>query len=336
MNNLPHTQTAITQSNTGAPQLTHGLPLPPLLPGTVLVKTVAVALNPSDNKMGAVWPTPSAIVGMDFAGTIVAIHPEAANGKLAVGDRACGMVHGSNSASPANGAFAQYIRAKPELLLAIPRSMSMQEAAMLGVGLMTNVMALWDPEALGLPLVESIDDYDKKPSHGTGTHRSDDGNGYPKLSPVLIYGGSTVTGSLAIQLIQLLCPGTEPIVTCSPRSKDLVCSRGVKPDAVFDYMDPGVVEAIRRRTNNGGLRYAYDCVGDASTSTAHCYAALGRVGGRYVHLDTIVPNGNGSENVPRRRAVRTKLVLAYETMGADVPFPGSGELSGTRQRPSLR
>ncbi|KAM7215488.1 Enoyl reductase LovC [Rhypophila decipiens] len=308
METLPCTQTAVTQSDTGSPRLTHGVPLPDLLPGTVIVKTVAVALNPSDNKMGAAFPTPGAIVGMDFSGTIAAVHPSlstADDARLTIGNRVCGMVHGSNPGDPTNGAFAQYVRTKPELLLTLPKTMSMQEAATLGVGLMTNVMALWDPLALGLPLPPDID-YDNK-------SQTDE------PLPVLVYGGSTATGILAIQLIRLLCPGMEPIVTCSPRNKELVCSRGVRSDAVFDYMDPGVVEAIRARTGNGRLRYAYDCVGDATTSMAHCYAALGRVGGRYVHLDTIVPEGGGDK---RRRVVKTKLVLAYQATGEDVPLPG--------------
>lgn len=309
---LPSTQTAIIQSPNGSPQLASGVPLAPLKPGTVMVKTVAVALNPSDNKMGAAWPTPGALVGMDFSGTIAAIHPDTVT-DLAVGDRVCGMVHGSSRGDPTNGAFAQYVRAKAAVLLRVPGHLSMQDAATLGVGIMTNAMALWDTQALGLPLLAG-----EAQGHTDGETRT----------PVLIYGGSTATGTVAIQLVRLL--GMDPVVTCSPRNFDLVCSRGASRDAVFDYLDPGLVDAIRKRTG-GRLKYTYDCIGDLDgTSTRYCYDALGRVGGRYVYLEKVP-----KEVLQRRHAVRAKLVMGYEAMGEDVPLPGKWESKGDPEKWAL-
>lgn len=187
---LPESQFAIVQDENGIPTLREGIPIPKLKPGTVMVKTIATALNPSDHKMGATFPTPGAVVGMDFSGIIVSIHPSAKT-DFQIGDRVCGMVHGSNPGDPTNGAFATHIRAKPELLLRVPRGLSMEDAATVGVGLMANALALWDPSALGL----------------TATPES------PSEKPfaVLVYGGSTATGALAIQLLRL--SGLEPIVT---------------------------------------------------------------------------------------------------------------------------
>ncbi|POS75425.1 zinc-binding dehydrogenase [Diaporthe helianthi] len=283
---LPTLQLAIVQDENGAPK-TANISLPGLKPGAIIVKTVAVALNPSDHKMGAAFPSPGAVVGMDFSGIVAAIHPETKT-DLKIGDRVCGMAQGSNPGDPSNGAFAQYVRARPEILLRVPKNMSMEEAATLGVGLMTNVMALWDPAALGLSSTPEV------PTE--------------KRFPVLVYGGSTATGTLAIQLLQL--SGIDPVVTCSPRNFDLVRGRGAV--AQVDYIRADLVEEVKRLTGNK-LKYAFDCV-TGPESVAHCYAALGRTGGRYVSLEMV------SEELRTRRAVRAKVVLAYEALGEDVPL----------------
>ncbi|KUI57981.1 Protein TOXD [Cytospora mali] len=194
---LPISQTAIIQDENGNPKLANGVPLPTLRAGKVMVKTVATALNPSDYKMGAAFPTPGALVGMDFSGTIASIHPRTET-DLQVGDRVCGMVHGSYPGDPSNGAFAAYVRVRPELLLRVPRALPMEEAATLGVGLMTNLLALWDPSALGLTATP------ESPAAGSSAF------------PVLVCGGSTATGTLAVQLLRL--SGLDPIVTCGPTS----------------------------------------------------------------------------------------------------------------------
>lgn len=296
---LPKSQLAIVQDEHGAPNLSNGIPLPVLKPGTVIVKTVAIALNPSDYKMGANFPTPGAVVGMDFSGIVTAIHP-ATETDLKVDDRVCGMVQGSNPGDPTNGAFAQYIRARPELLLRVPHPLLMEQAATLGVGLMTNIMALWDPTALGLEATPEC------PTE--------------KRFPVLVYGGSTATGTLAIQLLQL--SGLDPVVTCSPRNFDLVRGRGSIGEV--DYVRPDVVNEIRRLTGSK-LKYALDCITEPA-SIAHCYAAIGRTGGRYTSLE-MVP-----DELRTRRAVRAKVVLAYEALGEDVPLSRGYESRGDPEK----
>ncbi|KAI1209523.1 zinc-binding dehydrogenase family oxidoreductase [Annulohypoxylon truncatum] len=299
---LPVSQTAIIQDENGAPKLANGVPLPLLRDGTVMIKTVAVALNPSDNKMGTTFPTPGAIIGMDFSGIIVSIHSNTQT-ELRIGDRVCGAVHGSNPSEPTNGAFAQYIRARPELLFHVPRDLTMEQAATLGVGLMTNVLALWDPEALGL--VATPESPAEKPF------------------PVLVYGGSTATGTIATQLLRM--SGLEPIVTCSPRNFELVQAYGA--GSAIDYVRPDVAEEIKKRTN-GKLKYAYDCIAD-SVSVRHCYTAIGRTGGRYVSLE-ILP-----EELRTRRAVHAKFVLGYEGFGEDVALSKGYESSANPEKFAL-
>ncbi|KAI0974337.1 GroES-like protein [Xylaria arbuscula] len=291
---VPLKQTAIIQDEKGAPKLTQDVAVPRLEAGTMLVKTVAVALNPIDCKMGAAFPTPGAIVGMDFAGVIVSIHPRTET-DFRTGDAVCSFVHGSNPASPDNGAFAEYIRVRPELILRVPQGgngrahLPMEQAATLGVGIMTNIMALWSPSGLALEATPSA------PAE--------------KPFPVLVYGGSTATGTLATQLLRL--SGLRPVATCSSRNFDLVQTRGA--EAALDYADPSVVDDIRAFAG-GKLKHAYDCVSD-TVSAAHCYGAIGRMGGRYVMLEQVP-----EEQLLTRRAVRAGFVLAYEVFGRDVPL----------------
>ncbi|ORY55899.1 zinc-binding dehydrogenase family oxidoreductase [Pseudomassariella vexata] len=304
---LPMSQTALIQDDNGAPRLAVDVPLPSLKAGTVIVKTVAIALNPSDYKMGAAFPTPGAIIGMDFSGIVASIHPDTKT-VLHIGDQVCGMVHGSNPSDPTNGAFAEYIRVRPELLLRVPRDLSMEQAATLGVGLMTNVMALWAGDALALESVPATPD---SPAE--------------KPFPVLVYGGSTATGTLATQLLRL--SGLEPIVTCSPRNFDLVRARGVADGEAVDYMRPDVADEIKKRTH-GKLKHAYDCITDPA-SVAHCYAALGRTGGKYISLEMV------EEKLRTRRVVRHKFVLGYEGLGEDVLLSRGYESSADAEKLAL-
>ncbi|KAI0808886.1 GroES-like protein [Xylaria sp. FL0064] len=242
---VPLKHRAIIQDEKGVPRLAHDVPVPRLEAGTMLVKTAAVALNPGDYKMCAAFPTPGAIVGMDCAGIIV----------------------------PDNGAFAEYIRVRPEMLLRVPQGedgralLLLEQAATLGVGVMTNIM------------------------------RSTPDAPAEKPFPVLVYGGSTATGTMATQLLRL--SGLLPVATYSPRNFDLVRARGTA--AALDYVSPNV--------------HAYDCIADSS-SVAHCYAAIGRTGGRYVSLEQVP-----EELLRTRRAVRAKFMLGYELFGRDVPLP---------------
>jgi len=180
---VPTTQRAIVQDVDGKPTLVQDAIVPLLLPNTILIKTVAVALNPSDYKMGLKFPSNGAVIGMDFAGEIVQMDPEAAENRpdLHIGNRVCGAVHGSNPAGRDNGSFAEYVRATAGILIKVPEEMALEKAATLGVALTTCCLALWD--SLG------ITSSPEKPAE--------------KPYDVLVYGGSTSSGAMAIQLLKL-------------------------------------------------------------------------------------------------------------------------------------
>jgi NADPH:quinone reductase-like Zn-dependent oxidoreductase len=90
------TQKAVVHESENVSKLKNDVPLPKL-PGDdwVLVKTKAVALNPTDWKNIARATAPGAIAGCDYAGVV----EEVGNGvtDLKVGDRIAGFVRGGNT-----------------------------------------------------------------------------------------------------------------------------------------------------------------------------------------------------------------------------------------------
>ena len=181
-NPLPSTQTAVIASGPGQLAIQQDAPVPALAPDMVLVKTAAVAINPADAKMLDYSAAVGAIHGYDFAGTIVALGTDAPV-HLAVGDRVAGLVHGMNALLPDVGAFAEYVGATGDLLLKIPEDMSFEDAASLGTGIATAGLGLFkELEVPGTP---------EKPATTAGS------------AFVLVCGGSTATGTRAIQMLKL-------------------------------------------------------------------------------------------------------------------------------------
>lgn len=181
--NLPSTQTGIIQHEGGVLQITPGLPLAELEPHQMLVKTASVGLNPCDFKMPLRFPTPGLWDGCDYAGTVVALGAEAAaQGRFKLGDRAFGAVQGSNLSDAMSGAYCEYIRTEPDLAFHVPKEMTLENAPSIsGTAIATLGVALfWSlqiPGTLDTPAAKSED--------------------------VLVYGGSSTLGLLAIQMVKL-------------------------------------------------------------------------------------------------------------------------------------
>jgi NADPH:quinone reductase-like Zn-dependent oxidoreductase len=182
---LPGHQRAILEDEAGQPVLANDVALPALLPKTLLIKTTAVAINPFDYKMPKNFPSAGATIGIDFVGRIVRIDTEAASlrPELSIGDTVCGFVHGSNPAVPDGGAFAEYVRAPAQLVYRVPAAMKVEEAATYGCALASMCLALW--KCLELPATPRQPLSAESPAY------------------VLVYGGSTATGTMALQLLKL-------------------------------------------------------------------------------------------------------------------------------------
>ena len=94
------------------------------------------------------------------------------------------MVAVGNDLHPEYGCFAEYILMKGDISAHIPSQMSFEEAATLGCGIGTIALGMYrhlELPMLSLPLEERK-------------------AGGP---PILVYGGSSATGTLAIQFAKL-------------------------------------------------------------------------------------------------------------------------------------
>lgn len=168
----------------------------PALPSAhhVLVRVLAVALNPNDHKMLTHFPIPGHGVGCDFCGIVEDMGAKTNAHDLDIdpaqrpGTRVCGTLFpyapvGAGNDHDRMGAFAEYVVVDSRLLLTVPPSWTdLQGAALGGVGWSTVALAMAASDAMAL----------------TGTPST------PAESriPVLVYGGGTSTGTMAAQLLK--------------------------------------------------------------------------------------------------------------------------------------
>lgn len=179
MPTLPEVQKAFKVKSAGSASLETSAPVPEPKGDQLLVRVVAVGLNPHDWKSLDMSPMPGATWGCDFSGEVVSIGSGLTK-DFRVGDRVAGATPGNNWEDPATGAFAEYIVVPSVLVYKIPGSLSFEEAATLGVGMLTIGLTLYHVMKLPLP-------------HAPGSN--------PQY--VLVYGGGTATGTLAIQFLKL-------------------------------------------------------------------------------------------------------------------------------------
>ncbi|KAL5050984.1 hypothetical protein BDW71DRAFT_194090 [Aspergillus fruticulosus] len=278
------TQKAVVITSPKQGSLVTDRPIPTLRDDYILVKNVAVALNPTDWKHIEHLAPPGVLVGCDYAGIVEEVGKNVKK-PFKKGDRVAGFVHGANRVQPEDGTFAEYVVAKGDIQMHIPDNLSFEEAATLGVGIMTVGQALYQSLKLALP-TEPV----KTPE------------------PILIYGGSTATGTLAIQFAKL--SGYTVLTTCSPHNFDLVKSLGA--DAVFDYRDPSVPAKIREYTNDK-LRLVLDTI-SLEPSAKFCDGALSTSGGEYSALLPVAID---------RANVNSNVTLAYTAVGEELVFAGT-------------
>ncbi|KAI9812379.1 MAG: hypothetical protein M1826_002846 [Phylliscum demangeonii] len=286
-------QTALVIKGAGKAEVVTDLPFPKLRDEYILVKTVAVALNPIDVRQVDLMPNEGAIVGCDYAGTVEQVGSKVTK-QFAKGDRVCGCVHGNNGANHDDGAFAEYVVAKGDIQIKIPENLSFEEGATLGVGIITVGQALY--QSLGLPL----------PSQPA-----------PKPFPVLIYGGSSATGSLAIGFAkQYIVPGNKrvDVVTGCPINFELVKSVGATH--CFDYRSPTCAADIRKVTHDR-LAHAMDCIATPDTARI-CCEATGSTGGQYSSL-VAVPELPRTDVSNARTMGYKALGEAFEIWGKKIP-----------------
>lgn len=218
-------------------------------------------------------------------GTVVQFGPNV-RGDWREGDRIAGVIHGSNKCDLSEGAFAEYALVRERVQMKVPEGLSDADAATTGVAISTVGLTLY--QKLSLPWPGSAN---------AGCW-------------ILIYGGSTATGSIAIQCAKL--SGCKVVTTCSEKNSSFVKTLGA--DEAFDYNDPSCAEKIRLHTNDS-LHFVLDCFG-GQPGTTICAGAISSKGGQ---ICSIVPG----EEYPRKEDVRRDLLLAYKIIGQPWDFFGS-------------
>ncbi len=207
-------------------------------PDEVLIKNSAVAVNPVDWKIQdynfLIQKYPN-ILGTDVAGEVVEVGSNVSG--LNKGQRVIGHAFGLSTSDPKHGAFQQYTLVPSLVVAPIPSSMSFEQASVLPLAISTASVGLFEKRALGL----------QNPSMS------------PKSSgtTLLIWGGSSSVGSLAIQLA--VAAGAEVITVASKQNFEYCKKLGATQ--VFDYSDKTVVDKLVESLRGKTMVGAYDAIG---------------------------------------------------------------------------
>ena len=224
MEKLPAQMTVIGISKPGGPEVllpeTRAVPSPG--PGEILVKVEAAGVNRPDiaQRSGSYPPPPGAsdLPGLEIAGHVVALGAGSTRHKL--GDKVMSLVAG--------GGYAQYCIAQDAQAMAVPPSLSIQEAGALPETLMT----VW--------------------------HNVFERGGLKSGETLLIHGGSSGIGTMAIQLAKAL--GSKVMVTVGSREKADACLK-LGADHAINYKTEDFVEAVKKATDGTGANVILDMVG---------------------------------------------------------------------------
>ncbi|KAJ5814240.1 uncharacterized protein N7503_000990 [Penicillium pulvis] len=254
---------------------------PEMTGDSLLVRPVAIALNPTDWKSVSYGrAADGCIVGCDYAGIVEAVG-KGVSKSWSPGDKVFGCAHGANLVNSDDGVFAEYAVVRGDLQMRIPDGWTFEKAATTPLGLITVGQGLYQ-KSLKLKLP-------------TDPERN-------KNVPVLIYGGTTATATLAIQLAKL--SGYTVITTCLPEHFER--TRHLGADFSFDYMDPDVGSKIRDLTRNE-LRYAWDTI-SIPASAQICADALSSRSGLGLRYGNLLPVKSPREDV---ETITTVMYTAF-------------------------
>jgi putative PIG3 family NAD(P)H quinone oxidoreductase len=224
MEQVPSQMTVIAISKPGGPDVllpeTRAVPKPG--PDEILIKVMAAGVNRPDvaQRMGHYPPPPGAsdLPGLEVAGEVVAVGSNAKKHKL--GDKVMSLVAG--------GGYAQYCIAQDAQAMAVPPSLTMQEAGALPETLMTVWHNVFERGAL-------------KPGE-----------------TLLVHGGSSGIGTMAVMMAKAL--GSKVIVTVGSKDKADACLK-LGADHAINYKSEDFVESTKKVTGGTGANVILDMVG---------------------------------------------------------------------------
>jgi len=219
--------------------------------GEILVKALAVALNPADWKIPAYklphiqnYPT---ILGLDTAGTVEEVGEGVTS--FSVGDR---VFHQGLQNFDRYGSFQQYVLVPAEIAAKIPDNITFEQASTIPLALATAAEGLYG----NANRAETNANRLTPPPWEVG------GEGAFKGKSIVVFGGSTSVGQYALQLLKLSGFSTI-ITTASIHNADLLKSLGATH--VIDRKADVVSEA--KKILGGPIDIVYDAVSSKETQT---------------------------------------------------------------------
>ncbi len=247
---MPSTMNAITIARAGGPEVLEPVtrPVPQPAAGQVLIKVAFAGINRHDcgqRIRGFGPPGATDIPGLEVAGEVVAVG--AGVTRFKTGDAVCALTNG--------GGYAQYCIALQEVTLPIPERFDLKLAAALPEGLFTAWLNVF---MLG---------------------RLKGGEW------LLVHGGSSGVGTLAIQLARLA--DARVVATAGNAAKCDICVKLGAAKAI-NYRDEDFVAATQAATEQHGADVILDMVGGKYAKRNIDSLAID---GRLVHLS----GGDGTE-----------------------------------------
>ena len=224
MTSIPATMTTIGITSPGGPEtlVPQERPVPQPGAGEILVKVIAAGVNRPDvaQRMGVYPPPPGVtdIPGLEVAGVVVACGPGGARWKE--GDEVTALVSG--------GGYAQYCVAHETHALPVPGGLTAAEAA----AIPETFFTVW--------------------------HNVFERGGLKSGETLLVHGGSSGIGTVAIQLAKAL--GARVIATAGSAAKCDAC-RGLGADLAINYKTEDFVALTKSATGGAGAQVILDMVG---------------------------------------------------------------------------
>lgn len=228
---IPSQMRAIEISTPGGPEVLRPgqRPVPSPAAGEVLIEVAAAGVNRPDvlQRKGGYPPPPGAsdIPGLEVAGTIVALGPQAKElapqvNDWKIGDEVCALVTG--------GGYAEYVAAPAVQCLPVPKGLTLEQAASLPETFFTVWVNVFQRAAL----------------------KNDE--------TLLVQGGSSGIGVTAIQMARAF--GHRVFVTAGTAEKCAECEK-LGATRAINYRNEDFVVVIKQLTGGRGVDVILDMVG---------------------------------------------------------------------------
>ncbi|MCZ4291721.1 NAD(P)H-quinone oxidoreductase [Hoeflea alexandrii] len=257
-------QTAMIITAAGGPEVLQVAHMPLPRPGQhqVLIKVTAAGVNRHDcnQRAAGVHHDGNPIPGLEASGVVVQLGDDVTD--VAVGDQVMALLQG--------GGYAQFALADTALVMKIPQSLNMDEAACIPEALFT---AWWN--FFGLMHLK-------------------------RGEFALIHGGTSGVGHLALQALSAL--GYRVLATAGSDEK-VKAATGFGAYAAFSYKDADLAAKVRDATGGAGISALLDM-----SAGAHIAADLEMMApdGRIAHLSA---GGGGMLQVPLKPLMAKRISI---------------------------